>query len=51
MTYTQLPLTGEPISSFWPHRQDARKKGVQNKIIISQKAFIIQIYGLYHYKG
>jgi hypothetical protein len=26
-------------------------KGIQNKIIISQKAFIIHIYGLHHYKG
>jgi hypothetical protein len=26
-------------------------KGLQNKLIISQKAFIIHIYGLHHYKG
>jgi hypothetical protein len=26
-------------------------KCIQNKIIISQKAFIIHIYGLHHYKG
>jgi hypothetical protein len=26
-------------------------KGIQNKIIISHKAFIIYIYGLHHYKG
>jgi hypothetical protein len=26
-------------------------KGTQNKTIISQKAFIIHIYGLHHYKG
>jgi hypothetical protein len=26
-------------------------KGIQNKIIISQKACIIHIYGLHHYKG
>jgi hypothetical protein len=26
-------------------------KGIQNKIIISQKTFIIHIYGLHHYKG
>jgi uncharacterized membrane protein len=25
-------------------------KGIQNKIIISQKAFIIHIYGLHYYK-
>jgi hypothetical protein len=25
-------------------------KGIQNKIIISQKAFIIHIFGLHHYK-
>jgi hypothetical protein len=28
-----------------------RMKGIQNKIIISQKAFIIRIYGLRHSKG
>jgi bromodomain and PHD finger-containing protein 1 len=26
-------------------------QGIQNKIIVSQKAFIIQIYGLHHYRG
>jgi hypothetical protein len=26
-------------------------KGIQNKITISQKIFIIYIYGLHHYKG
>jgi hypothetical protein len=26
-------------------------KGIQNKIIVSQKAFIIHIYGLHHNKG
>jgi hypothetical protein len=26
-------------------------KGIQNKIIISRKEFIIHIYGLHHYKG
>jgi hypothetical protein len=31
--------------------QDVRMKGIQNKIIISQKAFIIHIYELHHYKG
>jgi hypothetical protein len=31
--------------------QGARMKGVQNKIIISQKAFTIHIYGLHYYKG
>jgi hypothetical protein len=31
--------------------QNARRKGIQNKIIISQKAFIIHIYELHHYKG
>jgi hypothetical protein len=31
--------------------QSVRMKGIQNKIIISQKAFIIHIYGLHHYKG
>jgi hypothetical protein len=31
--------------------QAVRMKGIQNKIIISQKAFIIHIYGLHHYKG
>jgi hypothetical protein len=28
-----------------------RKKGIQNEIMISQKAFIIHIYRLHHYKG
>jgi hypothetical protein len=28
-----------------------RMKVIQNKIIITQKAFIIHIYGLHHYKG
>jgi hypothetical protein len=31
--------------------QSVRMKGVQNKIIISQKAFSIHIYGLHLYKG
>jgi hypothetical protein len=26
-------------------------KGIQNKVIISQKVYIIHIYGLRHYKG
>jgi hypothetical protein len=30
--------------------QDVQMKGIQNKIIISQKVFIIQIYELHHYK-
>jgi hypothetical protein len=30
--------------------QDVQMKGIQNKIIVSQKAFIIQIYGLHLYK-
>jgi orotate phosphoribosyltransferase len=30
--------------------QGVQMKGIQNKIIISQKAFIIHIYGLHHYK-
>jgi hypothetical protein len=25
--------------------------GIENKIIISQKAFMIHIYGIHHYKG
>jgi hypothetical protein len=32
------------IQSVW-------MKGTQNKVIISQKEFIIHIYGLHHYKG
>jgi hypothetical protein len=31
--------------------QDVQMKCIQNKIITSQKAFIIHIYGLHHYKG
>jgi tRNA(Phe) wybutosine-synthesizing methylase Tyw3 len=31
--------------------QDVWMKGIQNKISVSQKAFIIHIYGLHHYKG
>jgi hypothetical protein len=31
--------------------QGVQMKVIQNKIIISQKAFIIYIYGLHHYKG
>jgi hypothetical protein len=31
--------------------QDVLMKGIQNKIIIFQKAFIIHIYGLRYYKG
>jgi hypothetical protein len=31
--------------------QDVQIKSIQNKIIISQKAFTIHIYGLHHYKG
>jgi hypothetical protein len=31
--------------------QGVRVKGIQNKIIISKKAFIIHIYGLHHYNG
>jgi hypothetical protein len=33
------------------HIQSAWMRGIQNKIIISQKAFIIYIYRLHHYKG
>jgi hypothetical protein len=31
--------------------QAVRMKGIQNIILISQKAFIIHIYGLHNYKG
>jgi hypothetical protein len=31
--------------------QSVRVKGIQTKIIIPQKAFLIHIYGLQHYKG
>jgi hypothetical protein len=31
--------------------QNVRMKGIQNKIIVSQNAFIIHIYGLHHQKG
>jgi hypothetical protein len=31
--------------------QGVRMRGIQNKTIISHKAFIIHVYGLYHYKG
>jgi hypothetical protein len=31
--------------------QGVRMKGIQNKIIMSQKAFLARIYGLHHYKG
>jgi hypothetical protein len=31
--------------------KSVRMKGIQNKIIVSQKAFIIDNYGLHHYKG
>jgi hypothetical protein len=31
--------------------QGIRMKGIQNKIIISHKAFIIHIYEIRHYKG
>jgi hypothetical protein len=33
------------------HIQNVWMKGIQNKIIVSQIAFIIYIYGLHHYKG
>jgi hypothetical protein len=32
-------------------QQVVQMKGIQNKIIISQKAFITHIYGLHHYKA
>jgi hypothetical protein len=34
-----------------PPIENVRMKGIQNKIIMSQKAFIIHIYGLHHYKS
>jgi hypothetical protein len=39
------------IKQFVTLIQGVRMKGIQNKIIIYQKAFIIHIYGLPHYKG
>jgi hypothetical protein len=50
--YTSCSVLGSCIE--WkrqPHViQDVRMKVIQNKIIISQKAFIAHICGLYHYK-
>jgi hypothetical protein len=43
-------FTGNPKSDG-VYIQGARMKGIQNKIIISQKAFITYICGLHHYKG
>jgi hypothetical protein len=37
--------------SYFQVIQDVRMKGTQNEIIISEKAFIIHIYVLHHYKG
>jgi hypothetical protein len=31
--------------------EGVRKKGIQNKIIIPQKASVMHIYELHHYKG
>jgi hypothetical protein len=41
----------EYLVSTFGKIQSVRMKGIQNKIIISQKAFIIHINGLHHYKG
>jgi hypothetical protein len=40
----------EYLSPYF-HIQAVLKKGIQNKIIISRKTFIMHIYGLHHYKG
>jgi hypothetical protein len=40
-------LTGDPCNY---EIQDVQMKGIQNKIIISQKALIIHICGLHHYQ-
>jgi hypothetical protein len=34
-----------------PVIQNVQMKGIQNKIIVSQKAFITHIYKQHHYKG